>query len=442
MKTPVFAIQLAAGLAAGWFAAAALAQDTNTGPRIIDLPAALRLADAQNYDVQIAREKVTEAQAVYRSSLFQFFPWISPGVGFRGHDGKLQDVGGSIIDVHKYAYAPGAALVVQLDLGDTIYKSLVAKRLTGAAGHALDAQRQDTVLAAALGYFDLAFARGAVRIAEEAVRISSDYERQVQSAADVGMAFKGDVLRVRVQTERYQLALRQAAEQQRLVSALLAQTLRLDPTVELVARETDLVPLVLVETNAALGSLVERTLAARPELKQARSLAEAAREARKGTTVGPLIPSVGAQGFAGGLGGGRTGVGDTFGGQEDYLVGLSWRIGPGGIFDVERTRTAESRLRLAELNTDKTRLEVTRQIVAAFTHWQSAGDQMETARRGLAAAEEGFRLAQQRKEYAVGIVLETIQAEQDLTRARLDFARSVAEFDKSQYSLNKAAGNL
>ena len=53
-----------------------------------------------------------------------------------------------------------------------------------------------------------------------------------------------------------------------------------------------------------------------------------------------------------------------------------------------------------------------------------------------------MRLARERKEFAVGVVLENIQAEQDLTRARLDYLRAVAEFDKAQYALLRAAGQL
>ena len=132
--------------------------------------------------------------------------------------------------------------------------------------------------------------------------------------------------------------------------------------------------------------------------------------------------------FFGGLGGGRSGVPDSFGPQEDYLLGVSWRVGPGGLFDFTRTRSAESRLRQAELSEEKLRDELTREVVEAFTHWQSLEDQLATARRALAAAEEALRLAQERKEFAVGIVLETIQAEQDLTRARLvSFKRERAQ---------------
>jgi outer membrane protein TolC len=408
----------------------------------IDLPTTLRLAGAQNLDVQIARERLAEAKANHAAAIAQFFPWISPSFIYRQHDDKLQDVQGNIIDVHKYSYAPGATLAAQVDIGDALYKSLAAKQLVKAAGHALDAERQDTVIAAAQGYYELAFAQGAVAVAKESFRINSDYEQQIGYAVDAGIAFKGDALRVSVQKQRSQLALHQALEQQRVSAARLAQVLHLDPSVELLALDADLAPISLIETNAALDSLVKQSLTLRPELKQNEALLKASREAKGGATYGPLIPAIGAQGFFGGLGGGRNGIGDTFGAQEDYAIGVSWRIGPGGLFDFTRTRATESRVKISELNLGKLHDDVTRQVVEAFTHWQSLSDQINVAKQALQAAEEALRLARQRKEFAVGIVLENIQAEQDLTRARLDYLKTVANFDRAQYALLKAIGKL
>ncbi|MBI2928679.1 MAG: hypothetical protein HYY24_23700 [Verrucomicrobia bacterium] len=67
-------------------------------------------------------------------------------------------------------------------------------------------------------------------------------------------------------------------------------------------------------------------------------------------------------------------------------------------------------------------------------------DQLERARPALAATEEGLRLAEMRKEFGVGIVLENIQAEQDLTRARQDYANAIADLDKAQFVLAAATG--
>jgi outer membrane protein TolC len=58
----------------------------------------------------------------------------------------------------------------------------------------------------------------------------------------------------------------------------------------------------------------------------------------------------------------------------------------------------------------------------------------------LSSADESLRLTRQRKEFGVGAVLENIQAEQDLTRARNDYVASIAEYDKAQYALRHAIG--
>ena len=412
------------------------------GAYVIDLPTVLRLANAQNLDVQIARERLKEAKAIHENAKLQFFPTLSPGFSYRRHDDLIQAVDGQLIDVHKQSYAPGVAIGGTWDIGDAIYKTLVAKQQQHAAEHALEAQRQESAAAATQGYFDLLFAQAAVGVAEDAIHISTNYEAQVREAVAAGMTFKGDELRVRVQTDRNRLAWYQAREQQKIASARLAQALHINPTNELVALDADFIPLTIIATNAGLGSLVHQALVGRPEIEQGAAVTEAAREAKKGATYGPWIPSASAQIFAGGLGGDSDAGPSRFSNQEDYFVGLSWKIGPGGLFDKTRIRASEARLKAAELSTEKLKDEVTRQVVESFLHVQSVGDQLDAARRTLATAEESLRLTQLRKEFAVGIVLEAIQAEQDLTRARSDYLRLVADFNKAQYALARAVGKF
>lgn len=432
-----FTICVLATLLAGLFPIRG--QETN-GVHPIDLATALRLAGAQNLDVQLAREKLAEARANHESATWQFFPWIAPGFAYRAHDNALQNVEGKVIDVHRDSYTLGPGFIAQLDVGEAIYKSLSARQLAKAAEHGLEAQRQDAVATAAAGYIDLARAQATVAVAREAVRIADDYTQQLERAVGAGIAFRGDALRARTQVERNQFTLRQAQEQQRLAAARLAQTLRLDPAVELTAKADELVPFSLLASNATLSSLVGQALEARPELHQSRAVVEAARRSKDGARYGPLVPTVGAQVFVGGLAGGNQSNYRGLSESEDYQVTLGWRIGPGGLFDRSRLRAADARLNAARLTGDKLHDEIVRQVVEGFTRTQSEADKLATVRRGLAAAEETFRLARERKEFAVGVVLETIQAEQELTRIRSDYVNTVGEFDKAQYLLQRAVG--
>src|SRR3989454_7748417 len=263
----------------------------------IDLPSALRLAGARNIDIQLAREKLAEAYAGEESAIERFFPWVAPGVTYRKHDNLIQNTEGLIEEVHKQSYAPGSTIAAQTDIGDAIFKSLEAHHLTNAARHGFDAQQQQTILEAARGYFDLAAAHEAVGVAREALRASTDYAAEIDRAVDAGIAFKGDALRVKVQQQRDQIALRRAEENARLASAKLVQTLHLDPIVELMPRDVSVVPLSIISTKEPLGDLVAQALAARPETQQSAAQLTAAQHAKNGAVYGPLIPTVGGQGF-------------------------------------------------------------------------------------------------------------------------------------------------
>jgi len=421
--------------------ASVYAQPTYDAPYPIDLPTALRLAGARNLDIRLARERLNEVQANRQSAVEQFFPWIAAGAAYHRRDGVAQAVpAGTISDAHYQSYNPGAALAAQMDLGDTIYKSLAAKQLVNASDQALEAQRQDSTLSAAQGYFDLAKAAALIEVTREALKTSQDYQQQLHAAVSSGIAFKGDELRVQTQTERYEITLRQALERQRVAAADLALVLHLDSQVELIPQDTLLVPITLFETNSSMHTLVEQALRTRPELKQSQALASAARAAKNGAVYGPLIPSVGAQAFGGGLGGGPDGGPSNFGAEGDYLLGVMWRIGPGGLFDSGRVHAGRARLAEAQLGEAKLKDTITSQVVVNLARVQSLWAQIALARQNLATASETLRLTRQRKQYGVGVVLEDIQAQQDLTQARSEYLTALAEYNKAQYGLNKAVG--
>ena len=421
----------------------ARAQETNANVYPIDLPTALRLVGARNLDIQIARERLNEAKANRQSAVEQFFPWVAPSFSYHRRDGVAQSVpSGVISDAHFQSYSPGASLTAQMVLGDAIFNSLAAKQLVKASDQALETQRQDSILTAAQGYFDLVKARALVGVVDEAIHISQTYQEQLHAAVGSGIAFRGDELRVQSQTEHYRITLEQALEYERVAGVHLAQTLHLDSTVVLLPQETGLAPVTLFSTNANMQKLVEQAVRARPELKQSQAFLAATRAEKNGAVYGPLIPSVGAQVFGGGLGGGPDGGPGNFGAEGDYTVGLSWRIGPGGLFDSGRIDASKARLAAAQLADSKLKDVVTSQVVASFVRLKSTATQIQLAEHNLNTASETLRLTQQRKQYGVGVVLEDLQAQQALTQARSDYITAMAEHNKAQYGLNKAIGSL
>jgi outer membrane protein TolC len=419
---------------------AACGEDAGSGALPIDLATTLRLAGAQNLDVQLARNAVEQAHAGYTSALGSFLPAIVPAARYLRHTGSVQTADGSMIDADKRSEEIGIALTGQVAVGEAVFGTLQGRRLVNAAQAGAQAQQQSVALLAAQQYFELVRAHALGVVLAQALAVSRNYQQQLGEAVSIGIAFKGDELRVTTQSERLQLDLTRAQQQQRIAAARLAQTLHLDPLVELAPAEAEPVPLALADVGATPTQLVSNALANRPELQQSQLLIDAAEQARRGALYGPLLPTLGMQLGAGHLEGRPDGVAASGGATRDRMVGLSWRIGPGGLFDLGRIRASNSRLFAAQLSELKVRDEVSRQVVESHTRVQSLFEQVRVARLNMTSATETLRLSRERKELGVGTVLEDIQAQQEVVRARSDYINAVTELNQEQYGLMRAVG--
>ena len=78
----------------------------------------------------------------------------------------------------------------------------------------------------------------------------------------------------------------------------------MDSTIDLIPEDSDLMPIMLFDTQAPLESLVQQAYSARPELRESQALIAAANAQRKGVTYGPIIPTLSTSMFFGSLNGG------------------------------------------------------------------------------------------------------------------------------------------
>ena len=259
-------------------------------------------------------------------------------------------------------------------------------------------------------------------------------------AVRIGIAFKGDAFRVQTQTQRLQLDLTRAKQQQRLAGARLVRTLHLQPLVELTPAEREPVPLALADLNTSPQELIRTALENRPELARSTAPTAAAEESRRGAVYGPLLSTIGAQAFNGQSNGGPGHTWANGGPRADYTVALSWKIGPGGLFDFGRIRASGAKLTGAQLSDERLRDRIAREVVEGYTRVQSLLGQLRVARFNLNAAEETLRLTRGRKQLGVGVLLEDIQAQQELLKARGDLVTIVTELNQQQYALLHSVG--
>lgn len=406
----------------------------------IDLATALRLAGANNPDVELARNAVRQAEAKHAEIRNKFFPWFTVGAGYHRLDGNTQDVVGNITSVSKQSYQAGLGVVAELRLGEAIYQSLAARQRTTASRHLLESVRHNLCAEAAAAYFDLLNAQAAMRVNEQAKTLAADYEAQVTAAVAAGIAFEGDQFRAQAQTLRHDLSIRKSLEDIQVASARLCEILRLPNGLNLRGVDNELVPLELSPKDASLSTQVGRALDHRPEIRSREALLEAARLDTEATVKGPLVPTVSLLATGGGLGGGKNNSTGDFDNSSELIFGLGWRFGPGGIFDTARIASARTVQEGESVLLDKTRLLVTREVLEATARVRSADSRLATSRKLLEATEKAYRLSRDRGATGVGGVLEILRAEEDLNFARLAWFELVAGYNKAQADLRRASG--
>jgi outer membrane protein TolC len=411
--------------------------------RPITLTSALALAGANNLEIAIVREDLATAQAKHLGAIEQFFPSVKAGAGFRQHDGNAQTTEGRIIDVNKQAYSAAGLIAADIQIGAAIYNELMTRQLVKAAKHNTDAQRNDALYRAAEAFYQLARARSSAAIAADAVRIAQDYSDQLQSAVAAGLAREGEADRAHTQVCRGQILFEKAKLDQRTAAARLATILNLDPTIELEPDIQSLVPIELFDPKASVGSLVSQAMANRPELLRCASERDAARTQRDAALYAPIVPTVGAETSFGGLGGGDGNSGPAnFAKASDYFIGLSWKIGPGGLFDPAAIQSGSARYRKADYEYANRRNLIAEDVVSALARSDSMTRQLRFSTMAVESSRKSLDLADSRRNFEIAEILENMDAQRDLTIARLDQTAAISESNIAQFALLRAIGKI
>ncbi|MFM2171023.1 MAG: hypothetical protein RI957_1252 [Verrucomicrobiota bacterium] len=406
----------------------------------INLATALRLAGANHLDIEAARVSLQTARAQHADTRRKFFPWLSVGTSYHRTAGNLQDIPGNVTEESKNNYQAGIGVAAELRVGEAIYRNLSAKQRAKAAEYQVDAARNQSVAQVTQAYFRLLRAQACLQVSQQSRVLAGDYETQLAAAVKAGVAFESDQLRAQVQTFRHDLMIRKGQEDVETASATLCEMLRLPNGLKLRGDTGELTPLSDVSPDASLASLITTALNRRPELRSREAMLAAATTDAEGTRKAPYYPDLTVRGFFGGFGGGFNSSTGNFDDTADGVIGLGWRVGPGGLFDSQRSVTANSIADQERILVEKTRQRITREVLESVAAVRSLRDRRAIAEKLLASAEKAYALTRERGQQGIGGVLETLRSEEDLSFARLAYFDLITESNIAQTQLRYAIG--
>lgn len=412
----------------------------------INLAAVVKVAQANNLDIKIARQQVKESHGRLASSVGAAFPVLAPTAIFNYSSGVARSTGGNIVTADFSSLSPAAAIQWVVNPGQVIYNIVAAKKRLNAARAQQAVETQQTIENGAIEYYQLVQAQADVVAARDAEADAEELLRFAKLRLKAGTAIPADVASAEAEVASRRQGVLLALNRFYHYSTDLSLTLNLDPTVTLVPSVQSLKANRLVRTSISIGDLLKLAVKYRPDLQRVRELVRAAQAEGGAVAWGDLGPTL-TTGYTVGDIGGRyynvpakgapTSVNYGMHGYQNLQARGGWQLGLSTFGDIQ---AAKARERIAEIRADKQLSLVEATVVKALQDSRTNAELIPIASDQVRSAQYALNII--KVNYRAGTVtsLEVLVAESQLAQAQRDYAAAIAHFNQSQIAIVGAVG--
>jgi outer membrane protein TolC len=405
----------------------------------IDLPTVTRVAAARSIDIREARERVSAFQGRYESSVEAVFPVIAPAFTYQHFEGANQNANGTLVFTNFNNLLPAVTVQWNVNPGRVYYDIVASKRRLEAARRQEQATQLDTLRSAAVQYYDLLLAQAKVAVARQAVAQAEEALRLTARRVRAGTTLAADETRARASLAARQQDLLLAVNGFYQASVALTITLDLDAAVTLVPGTPQITQTTLVRGDLGIEQLLALAVEYRPDLQVARTLLAAAQANKGGVAWGALGPQLQAAYTYGAIQTEVRGQAFHFQEQQRGSAGVGFAL---GLSTFGQVKTAEADVRAAALQVERQLADLRGRVVSAQQASVTYAALIPVAQEQVGAAEEALRLTQSNLRAGTALLLDVLQAEDQLNNARLRYAQAVAQYNQSQVNLLAAIGVL
>ena len=411
----------------------AFAQETAPLRGTITVDEAVKRALERNHDILAARENIEAAEGGKKQALQGYLPGLDATWNYNKQfdTSTLVPVGNTFIETNEAYTLNFRVRQTLIDWG--AYKSIQAAGKNVAANKYDYAQgRADLVLATKQQYYALLRAQLLAEVADSALVVSEQELKRVESLFELGMVARGDVLKAKVRVSQSKLDVITSSNTVVLERASLARLLGQDPNDDLAAAR-DITPTPAVVDSAAVFN---EALVNRSDLKAAEA-ALAAANASVGAAKAGYYPTL-----DGSLGYVHTDYDPTLTGYRTRSGSLLLNVpifsalyGTKGA--IQQNQAAANQQRYAY---DKKRLDVQVEVRNSVSTALQANEGLTVAIDQVESAREDLKLSQEKYNVGSGTILDLIDAQVALQRARSNYVNALTLVRIAEASLERVRG--
>lgn len=376
-------------------------------PRPLALDQAIAIALDHHGSVAVAAQQASAADAALKEARSAFWPEIAAGWEYRFSRSvggtRFSTIGGVPVPVPSSAERHQLVVAYQhslLNSGLTSAQVSRARALAGGSHSAVALARQDLIYLVTERYFTLLRTRRLRTLAEETVKQAQGHLALIQGRIDAGAAAQSDRFPVEAELADVRVKLVAAANDVRLASTVLLNTMGMDIGEEVEPAE----PPEPAFGSLQVQDLAQRALASRPDLKEAKAESLAARaELRTAALLRrPLL---------------NLDVGynlrvDPPPTARDWTVSATIGL---PIFDAEarksRERQARAGLNAARLRQEQLRKDVQSDVHQAYLSLVNAQERIEASAASVAEAKKSLEAFEEKLRLGLAIPTEVVDAQ-------------------------------
>jgi outer membrane protein len=420
----------------------------------IGLEDSLRAALGQNLDIANNFAQVRIQKYAFLAALSGFLPDINAGYTLYGIHGSFPGsfIGATNSPLAASAFGssgssiklPSSAQVLTAGFtyhvyqgGKVLFGTLEQKHRLRSARAALRGSVNDVLLDAAKRYYDLVLNESFLATRSRSVAISQEQVRLNSAQEKEGAATGLDVLQSQSQLASDEQNLVDQQQSRRNSAIQLANVCNTSFSQDLVPKQTELEKLRLVPKTTPLEELLKIAIDNRPELKQYEELRLAAKRAIV-VAAAPLQPKATLGGAVYGIG-----ASPALGSLSSIFTlnfGVNWTLGALGTTDLANVQGARWQARQAAIQAKQSFQTVFNQVRTAYDQSLAADKRIEHASIQNAAAEEELKIAKKRMEAGIGLNIDVLNAQRDLTQAQINKAQAIVDFNVAQAQLLRNIG--
>ncbi len=406
---------------------------------VLDLYKVVELVEEQSVDYAIARSQTRQAKSYFAGSFAPFLPSIIGQPSVEKFQGGEIFVGAQPVNLDRTTYRPTVSADYQIQTGGRdIFQVVAAKKQLNRANFAQRRIFQEALLKATTKYFTWLKNISAIQVALQALNESNNQVQVLESRVRNGFATKLEVLQAQTVHSQNKNLLLKVQNEQNFSKVDLSSDLNLPFLIEIKGNEAELQPINWVSEDFELGVLFETAIKNRPDLKELHETIEEAK-ARYKVAFADIFPTISLSGYIRGIGPTLNELDKSKQGQLSVSVNLLRNMGLGVASNILMAR---ERVTEATLNHRKQLNEIQKTISGAYFEMVLYREQIGVNQQKIKETEEAYKIAMARAKNGVGINLDTIKAQTDLTEARLEYNTSIMNYNNAQLKLLFETGQL